>query len=247
MLFAFLLRSTHAEGVKTPYTDVVQTLLTDNQPSSSTFLLRCWTDPKNDLYMGIEQRVIIHAPLQNVNAVVLAIDEYDQLFPDYKKIKVVSRANNRFTVYFEQKVPVFFIPNVKYEMLYTELGSDPSRKVFWYQLKEAGTIKSSDGLIILKKSGENETEYTEYDFFDANWGAAKIAGKDKLWRDVVAGIYLSDLAMKLKAEDPKLSASDAREQAKKIKIDELINTCVDKRVPWVTPSIPVLSPTPTLK
>jgi hypothetical protein len=222
----------NAEGVKSRYTEVVQSLLKEDKPASNTFFLKCWEDPENDLYMGIEQRVRIHAKFDEVNRVVSAIEEYDQLFPDYEKIYTVSKTENRFTVSFEQKVPIFFVPNVKFQMLYTELTPSSDKKIFWYQLKEADVVKNSDGFILLKKVSENETDYTEYDFFDAHWGAAKVKGKASLWKDVVDGIYRSDLAVKIKAEDPKLKSIQAQKRAKEERDTKLVDQCVKDRSLW---------------
>jgi carbon monoxide dehydrogenase subunit G len=244
LLLNLVVMQAFSEGVKTPYTDRVQALVSDEKPAPASFLLKCWTDPKNDLYMGVEQRLKIHAPLAAVTAVLDAVDEYDELFPGFKKINLVSKSENHFVVHFEQVVPVFFIPNIKYEMLYTELTPNPQKKIYEYQLKTAGTIKSSDGLIILTQNEDNATTYTEYDFFDAEWGAAKFAGKTKLWHDSVEGIYFSDLAIKLKSEDPKLKPQMARELAKKSAEGSLVDTCVKNRSEWPKDWAPQAQSTP---
>jgi hypothetical protein len=135
-------------------------------------------------------------------------------------------------IFFEQTVPVPFVPNIKYEMLYTISNPAPTKRIYRYQLKEAGTIKSSDGLIILKGNADSTTDYTEFDFFDADWGLAKVAGKNKLWHDSVEGIYLSDLAILFKSEDAKMSDRDARKLAKDSENEMLINACLKNRTNW---------------
>jgi hypothetical protein len=237
-LFFLLLILTPArgEGVKTHYTDVIQNLISDNKSNTADFALKCWTTPKNSLYIGVEQRVRIHASIQTVSSVVTGFDQYDQLFPGYSKISLVSKTENKSTVYFEQHVPIIFVPNVKYEMLYTELKPTPDRDIFWYVLKSPGTLKSSDGLIILNKVSDAETDYTEYDFFDAEWGLAKVEGNDKLWKDAVEGIYLSDFAMKLKSEKPEISSKEALKTAKHEMNKKLVEDCVKTRSDWVESS-----------
>lgn len=179
--------------------------------------IRTWTTPGNDLYMGIEQTLTIGASLEKVEAVLDDFGRYQEIFPDYKDVHVVSRQGDRVRVSWEQKVPLFFVPNVRYETVYEMDKSLPDRRVYRYQLWKQGQLRYSDGLIVLErriKIGKPEsTFYFELDFFDADWGPAKMLGRDKLWRKTVDGLFLSDVAVKLKAENPKWSDERIRDES----------------------------------
>lgn len=217
---------TELGGVRTEYTDFVLKTATESQKAEENFQLRCFQNPKNDLYIGVEQRVRIHAALSAVDAVLSDFDHLKDLFPGYKDIHLVSKTENRFLTYWEQRVPLFFVPNVKYEMIYLVDRSMPTRVVYRYQLKESGTLKASDGFISIRKEDDTHTDFVEYDFFDAEWGAAQILGKTKIWSDAVEGLYLSDLATQLKAENENWSHQKAKNEAEKQLKRELIKNCV---------------------
>jgi carbon monoxide dehydrogenase subunit G len=208
---------------------------TSAEIAAHVFTLKCYTQAKNDLYMGIEQRLHIQAPVSAVTKVLDQIEEYVDLFPGYKKIELENKTGNRFTIFFEQKVPVLFVPNIKYEMLYEKDDSQPDDVVYRYHLKEPGKIKASDGMIRVLKTAKNETDYIEYDFFDAEWGLGSILGKSKLWSEVVQGFWWSDLALKLKAEKPELKPKEVRDQAEKQVSDDLVDACIQKKTMWISP------------
>jgi hypothetical protein len=229
-----------AEGFKSKYTDVVDkaSRMKPSSPeyASNDVTLKCWTLPENELYMGVEQRFHIKAPIESVVKVLDAVNEYVDLFPGYKKVELRNSTPNHFTVFFEQKVPLFFVPNIKFEMLYEKDTGLPTEVVYRYQLKETGKVKASDGFLMLVKTQKNETDYIEYDFLDAEWGLGGALGKDKLWSEVVEGIYWSDLSIRKKSESTELSAKAARSAAKEELLDEKINECVKKRSPWTMPT-----------
>lgn len=198
-------------GVKSSRTEVIDSLAAhwppaglsrEIAPDDQPVRLRAWSTPGDDYYMGLEQAMVVDAGMDRVEAVLDDFGHYQDLFPDYKDIHVVSRKANRFRVYWEQKVPLFFIPNVKYEMFYELDKSLPDRRVYRYQLARPGQLRHSDGLIVLERRGTASTFYFEIDFFDADWGPAKVFGKDRLWKETVDGLVFSDVAVKLKAEHP---------------------------------------------
>lgn len=228
-------------GVPSPYTQVVLGLINGFVKKGSTVVfpqikspvfLQCWETPGNDLYIGVEQRMSIEAPFAQVRAVIDDIDHYQQLFPGYQDIHVESRASNLLETYWEQRIPVFFVPNAKYEMIYQVDTSDPNRAIYRYQLKKPASLKMSDGFVLISKEGENKTRYVEYDFFDAVWGAAKIFGGTKIWHDTIEGVALSDLAIKLKAENPTWSDEKARSDSSHLLQNGWVDDCVKGRKPF---------------
>jgi hypothetical protein len=159
----------------------------------------------------------IQAPVADVSKVVEGIDQLVDLFPGYASVKLLSRDDSqpvgRWVTSWEQRIPLFFIPNVKYQMIYFVHPATASGKTYRYQLNSAGTIQESDGMIVLEKKSEAETHYIEADFFKADWGVVETLAPGRIWKDSADGLYLSDLAIKLKAELPELSDKRARENA----------------------------------
>src|SRR5262249_17999024 len=86
------------------------------------------------------------------------------------------------------------------------------RIVYRYQLKESNRLWHSDGAIVLEAVG-NRTRYTEWDFFDADYGIAKTLAPTRIWREAIEGMYLSDIAIKLKAEHPDWENKEVRKES----------------------------------
>jgi hypothetical protein len=206
--------STALTGVKSQYSDRL-TQLIKNWPTKRSALMgqqkapiefKCLETQGNDLYIGIEQVMNVSAPLDRVIKIVDDIDSYKDIFPQFKDVKIESKDSNLLVTFWEQIVPFPLVPNIKYRMLYLSNRVSPKRYVYRYQLKEPGEIKTSDGVIILEELGPASTRYTEYDFYDANWGIATVFGKNRIWHDNAEGMLLSDLAFRIKAENPSFSA-----------------------------------------
>lgn len=224
-------------GVKSPYTgkliELARELLGKKQLDAAPAAdveLKCWTTPGSDLYVGIEQSMTIQAPLDRVAAVIEDIDRYEDLFPGYKEVKIASREGARLDTFWIQRIPIPFVPNVEFNMLYVLDTGLPDRRAYRYQLKPpADSVRLSDGLIVVHKKDDQTVVYKEYDFFDADWGPAKTFGANKIWSDSVEGIYLSDLAIKLKAENPAWSHKKAQSESKDKMSDKTLETCVKQR------------------
>jgi hypothetical protein len=224
-------------GVKTSYTAKVAALADKMaavaelpKGSASSVDLRCFTTEGNELYIGIEQKLTISAPFKAVVKVIDDIDHYDDIFPDFEDIHIVSKEGNRSISYWEQLIPVPFVPNVKYEMIYLFSEPKADRKLYRYQLRKASKILASDGFIVIAADGETATRYYEVDFFDAEWGSGKMFGKQRLWRDAVEGTALSDLGIKVKSEKPDFSGAKVRRESKKILESKTYRDCVEQRV-----------------
>ncbi len=221
----------HLEGPSSEYTDRLirwaqkwppRGLILEAQRGDSPVLLECLETLGKLDYIGIQQQMTIRAPLSRVEAILDDIDHYQDLFSGFETIRVESKNGNQILTYWEQKVPLFFIPNVKYKMTYLIDKSSLQRKFYRYQLRESSHIKASDGLIVIEEGIDSSqapvTRYTEFDFFDANWGLLKIIASQKIWQESVDGVYQSDLAIKLKAENPTWSFNQvARESQKMMK------------------------------
>lgn len=195
-------------------------------PETTPVRIECIETPGNRFYIGLIQHMQVKAPVAKVAAVLDDFSHYKELFPDFDDIHVVSREGNKTLTFWEQHIPVFFIPNVKYEVIYVVDGSNPDREFYRYELSKENHIKRNDGLIVIEADGPSATRYTEYDFFDADWGPLTTFAPGRIWKDSVEGMFLSDLAIGLKAEHPEWSykqiAKESRKQLERFPVEPAI-------------------------
>lgn len=214
-------------GVKGRYTDWFDELLKSKaydhlvkEPSQEPVSVTCLETSGQRFYIGVVQNMRVKAPLTTVQAVVSNFASYADLFPGYAAIRETSRSGTRVMTYWEQRIPVFFIPNVKYEVIYDLGFDDPNVKTYRYQLNKKGDIRESEGLIVLEKISDTETRYIEIDFFDADWGILTTFAPGRIWTDSVDSLYLSDLSFLLKAEHPDWGNKRCRDEADKM-VDQM--------------------------
>jgi len=243
------------EGVKSPYTDRLiaigkrwvaksdeATRAVASVPSSASasatpvdgltaklagaeVKMECYNTPGSKSYVGVRGEMVVAVPVAKMDAVLANIDEYKELFPDYKDIHIVKKDGNRWLTFWEQIIPVFFLSNLKYEILYLVDHSQVDRPIYRFQLKEPGSLRTFDGLILLEAQGTG-THYTEYDFWDADYGLLEKLAPSKIWTGSVEDALLSDLGLKYRAEHPdwtfKQIRKEAHQVADKYPIDEVV-------------------------
>ena len=168
--------------------------------STRSLTLTCIATANEDKYVGMLQRMTIRAGISVVENILDDVAHYRDLFPGTVDVQVVpgSRNGNRFVTAWEQRVPVFFLPNVTYELAYLVDKTTPGRAVYRYKLRRGDKLTASDGMVVLDAVGPDTTQFTEYDFFNARWGPLPTA---LVWRESLQGAFLSDVAIKLKAEN----------------------------------------------
>lgn len=228
------------EGITSVYSEPLRALLKNWKVKKKNLVyptlqqdqvvnLRCLTTPGNETYIGLEQTMLINASLDKVKSVLDDFDHYKNLFYGFDDVRVLKREQNKYTILWEQHIP--FLPNIKYEMTYLMNWLEAGTSYYYlYKLKDAYSIKYSDGFILLEQAPNRKTYYTEFDFFDANWGLLS-ASKKRIWQESVEGIYLSDVAIKLKAEQPNLTYADILKLAKaKLKNIDL-KQIIEQRTP----------------
>ena len=89
----------------------------------------------------MEQVLIVRAPLDRVATLLERFTDYPKLFPDLVSVTVARRDGSLTYTDWEQKVPLFFIPNVKYQMAYLIDSSISGRKIYRYQLQKKRAVK----------------------------------------------------------------------------------------------------------
>ncbi len=217
------------EGPESIYTNYILNLIrvwpkdsfVAQENSPNPVQLQCIETIGNPYYIGLEQFMRVNAPLGRVEEILDDINHYKDLFPGFDDIHIVSQQENKILTYWEQHVPFFFVPNVTYQVLYLTDKTSSHRKIYRYKLKNSKNLKTNDGVIIIEEDSPvavntPRTRYTEYDFFDADWGIVKTVAPGRIWKDSVEGIYLSDVAIKLMAEHPRWSFKQVKEESQKI-------------------------------
>jgi len=192
--------------------------------------IRCYSTEGREFFIGIEQAVMINAALTRVTGVLDDVGKYVELFPEFADIHVVSTDGNRMTIFWEHRISFPFVPNTKYETNYVVDKTRSDRAVYRYKLKEkTGDMNTADGMIVVEKNGPTSTKYTELDFWDGEYGIAKTLAPKKIWKDSVEETYLSDVAIKLRAEHPDWKSDKLIEEAKKTLDEKDIETCLTNR------------------
>jgi hypothetical protein len=166
--------------------------------------LTCVATASDDRYVGLLQQMTVEAPLSAVEEVLDDVPRYKDLFPGVVDVHVLpgSRNGDRYVTVWEQSVPVFFLPNVSYELANLVDKTTRDLRVYRYKLRRPGSMLASDGMVVLEALGAERTRFTEYDFFNAQWGPLPASA---VWRESLRGAFVSDMAIKLRAENPRWS------------------------------------------
>lgn len=224
------------DGPESAYTEWLVKVLRDwpaarsVADSASPIDLTCIGTPNEDRYVGMLQRATINAHISAVESVLDDVQHYKDLFPGLVDVRVVpgSRDGKRFATVWEQRVPVPFLPNVTYELSHVVDKSNPGLVVYRYKLRRGDKMLASDGMVVLEAVGPRTTRFTEYDFFNAEWGPLPAS---VVWRESLRGAFLSDMAVKLKAENSGWSYERVASEAERLIApqSERIRRCFQER------------------
>lgn len=198
---------------------------------------QCFEMLKNPTYIGVGQRMVVSVPFERMVEVVDDYPAYVGIFEGLVRVAAVEVDGNRTVTEWEEEIPFPFVPNERNQMIHLVSTPRPGFKVYRYGLKKSNNQTKNDGVIVLEQSGKSKTLYTEYDFFDANWGIAKSFGLDHIWKDSLEDLFQSDLALKLKAENS--SWLPARVKSESLAIAKSMvrrkDVCPKATFPFVSP------------
>jgi len=195
------------DGPSSVYTGWLADVLKDwpaSRPRSdgtASLQLSCVATPSDDRYVGMLQQMTVDASLAAVEKVLDDVPRYKDLFPGVVDVHVLpgSHDGRRYVTVWEQRVPVFFLPNVIYELANLVDKTTPGLRIYRYKLRRGGSMLASDGMVVLEELGPAKTRFTEYDFFNAQWGPLPAS---TVWHESLRGAFVSDMAIKLRAENP---------------------------------------------
>ena len=157
--------------------------------------------PSDSNYIGSRKRLLIRAPLDKVKAVIDDFENYKNIFEGVIQAKITERAGSQVTTAWERDSPAFFIRNPRYEQIYVSEAVSPSRVFYRYQLKSGNSVNFVDGIMVLESTPLGTT-LSGYDFYQADWGLAKVLAEGKIWRESLEGGFRGDIALKTKVEHP---------------------------------------------
>lgn len=195
--------------------------------------LKCFSTVNEKMYVGVLQEMTVATPAKAVISVVDNFKEYKDLFEEFKEISAAPQKGSEIEVFWEQFSGLFFVPNIKYKMIYEIGPTTPTSKFYRYYLKEANYLKFSDGFIAVEEKEKTWTRYVELDFILGDSDFAKGLGlQNKIWNETVKGIALSDLEFKLKSEKPDLSFKEIHKTAHELlkKVDW--EGCIKNKKDW---------------
>ena len=157
-------------------------------------------------YVGFKKCMVIKAPLKAVAAVIDDAEHYGSLFPGFEKVEVVGKSPHRTIVSWERAIPVIFVPNIRYEINYLAEVMSPTRKFYRYQFRKGDRLRFNDGLEVLDEISPTTTLFTNYEFYEADYGIGifgiKAASAETVWKESLKGGVLSLLSIRLKSEHP---------------------------------------------
>ena len=215
------------EGIGSAYTDYLAQVLKHWSPSQAAsseplrVTMTCVSTANADRYVGMIQEQTIEAPIAAVAEVLDDIDHYHDLFPGTVKVQVREGSlrvdagrpgTTLFATAWVQRAPIPFLPAIRFEMSHL-VEKAPARVVHRYKLLRGDKLIASDGLVVLEAIGAARTRFTEYDFFNGHWGPLPTW---LVWKESLKGAYHSDLAVRLKAEQPAWSYARIAAEAERL-------------------------------
>lgn len=220
----------------TPIDEITETKLTDLSfkfsKSDENIHLACLETDAVKNYIGLWHGFTINAPLKIVATILDDFNNYPIYFEGIVSAKIIQKNPKDILVQFENKSPVFFVPNIVYQMNYS-IESLKQKKIYRYHLSsmyKQSNIHFSDGLIYLGEDN-GKTKFYELDFFNANLGIAEKFASSRIWPDSIKELMLSDFELKVNAENLNITKEDKGEKLKLLMNDRLLEKCLKNKIP----------------
>ena len=207
------MKGPHAEALQKLQFDRPFSLSTPQGPRS----VICLSSSHDKNLIGIIHEITVKSTVENLVKIFENYENYTEIFDSLRKSKVTYREGAEVHIDFEGAVPFFLAPNSKYSMIYRTLvdhvKETQNYKAYSFTLDQSKDLKSLDGVSVIRKINAATSLYQEIDFLDAHWGAAKVFAPGAIWKDSLEEIINTDIAMKIRAEEPELPAKDVIKKA----------------------------------
>jgi hypothetical protein len=169
----------------------------------------------SNFYIGTAVHMLVSASIGQISTVLGKVEQYKNMYSGFIDVRVVDRFQNTYTIFWEKKSPVFFVPNVQYTTAYVVADLGATRRVYRYQLKSSNRVTQSDGILVLDRLSETKTLVRAYDFYNADWGVATTLAPRRIWNDALNGQVESMLSLKFNAESPSEGYEKNRQRAQR--------------------------------
>jgi hypothetical protein len=185
--------------------------------NDATLTITCVKITNDPFYIGLAHVMKVAAPLSQVASVLDRFEDYQKLFPGFTEVSTSNMDKHTALIHWSQVTP-FFLPKIIYDTVITFETLPSGLRYYRQQLKAPSvTLLSVDSLCVLELISNNETLYTEFDYFKTDAGIVKnIISPESVWLPSIEGAIVSDFVVKLKSENPQWSFSTINKTAKEM-------------------------------
>lgn len=205
-----------AAGAATPYATLLARIQHDWPAAEHGFpALSCEVTKGEPRLVGLRQSLSIDAPLGRVSEVLDAFEKYGEISPSFDDVHVVIRTNkDSVLTSWTRHIPLFFLPNLRYELRYLIDRSHPGRVDYRSTLETSDHLKAAEGLIIVEAVSPASTRLYRLDYIGPPAGVFAAAPTARLWDDTLSDLSFSGFAIKLRAEHSDWPASQVVAEAR---------------------------------
>jgi hypothetical protein len=175
--------------------------------------LRAIKTPGRPRYVGMLKHYVVGASLQQVVDFTDRIEDATRVWGDIISVTVLERGENRALVEWVRPRPTFFMPDIRYKMLYTWDKSVPGRVVYRHQLVSGNALFYQDDLVVLEETGPSRTRLTILNFFEPDMGPFGGLVTPVLWSSSMQSSYRDDVAFLSHWAHPTWTVKQLREEA----------------------------------
>ena len=183
--------------------------LRDSRP----VLIRAIRTPGEPGIIGVVKHFEVKFPLARVAELTERFEDYPKIWEDVVSVTVRSREGNQTVTDWVRRAPAFFLPRIRFRMLYTTDKMKPGRVVYRQQLIEGNSVSASDALVVLEGIGENETRISVLDFFSPDMGPFRPLIEGKIWKKSMENSFKDDIAFRARLEHPDWSLDQIGHEA----------------------------------
>ena len=181
-----------AAGAATPYATLLARIQHDWPAAEHGFpALSCEVTKGEPRLVGLRQSLSIDAPLGRVSEVLDAFEKYGEISPSFDDVHVVIRTNkDSVLTSWTRHIPLFFLPNLRYELRYLIDRSHPGRVDYRSTLETSDHLKAAEGLIIVEAVSPASTRLYRLDYIGPPAGVFAAAPTARLWDERALGPLL---------------------------------------------------------
>jgi hypothetical protein len=224
MLAAFAARADTqpAAAIESPYSSRIMNFLKVwpspylREHDAGPIFLRAIKTPGRPKYVGMLKHYVVKQPLERLVAFTDRYEDYKKVWGDIVSITVVERGENHDVVEWVRPKPTFFMPEIRYRMLYTWDKSVPGRVVYRHQLVSGNALFFQDDLVVLERLDPENTRLTILNFFEPDMGPFGGLVTPVLWKSSMQGSFMDDVAFLSYWDHPDWDVRKLRAEAERM-------------------------------